>query len=541
MGARQSSSSSRRRSTRSAEGRARLPQRRGRAGHRQDAAARRAARARRRTAATWCWPARPRSSSATCRSASGRTRSTPTWLLRSPAARTWEPSCWTSSRRAAQPPQAGGSPTRRSRTSATGPTAPCAPCSSGWPSPNALVLVLDDLHWADTASIELLAALLRRGPEAPVLLAFAFRRGQAPERLSAALAVPALLRIELEQLSEAQAAELLGDVDAPRRSRTSTATAAATRSTSSSSRARARRAGRWPRRRRTATARRDVPAAVAAALSEELESLSPPARGLLERRGRGRRAVRAGPGGRGRPSSRRPRAWTRSTTCWPWTSCARPRCRAVRLPPPARAARGATSPRAGAGGSPPTPGRPRRSRRAAPPPASARTTWSSRPARATRRRSRSCSRQAPRRRAGRPAAAARWFEAALRLLPAADRDRQVDLRVSLASAQRSLGALERCRETLLEATDLLPEDSVAPACGAHRRCAPPWSTGRAATTRPIAPGRGVGGASRARHHRVRGAAGRAGGGRPLRARLRPDAARWDAPRSRPPASSATGR
>ena len=34
-----------------------------------------------------------------------------------------------------------------------------------------LVLVLDDLHWSDTASIELLAALLRRGPAAPVLFA----------------------------------------------------------------------------------------------------------------------------------------------------------------------------------------------------------------------------------------------------------------------------------------------------------------------------------------------------------------------------------
>ena len=46
------------------------------------------------------------------------------------------------------------------------------------------MLVLDDLHWGDTASVELIAALLRRGPEAPVLLALAFRRGQASERLS---------------------------------------------------------------------------------------------------------------------------------------------------------------------------------------------------------------------------------------------------------------------------------------------------------------------------------------------------------------------
>ena len=58
-----------------------------------------------------------------------------------------------------------------------------------------LVVVLDDLHWADGASIELIAALLRRGPDAPVLLALAFRPGQAPERLTAALAVPDARRI----------------------------------------------------------------------------------------------------------------------------------------------------------------------------------------------------------------------------------------------------------------------------------------------------------------------------------------------------------
>ncbi len=55
-----------------------------------------------------------------------------------------------------------------------------------------------------------------------------------------------------------------------------------------------------------------------------------------------------------------------------------------------------------------------------------------------------------------PAAAARWCEAALRLLPDADHARQVEVRVSLASAWRALGELERCRATLLEALDLLP-------------------------------------------------------------------------------------
>ena len=47
-----------------------------------------------------------------------------------------------------------------------------------------LVLVLDDFHWADSASVELLGALLRRPPAAPVLTAFALRPRQTPERLA---------------------------------------------------------------------------------------------------------------------------------------------------------------------------------------------------------------------------------------------------------------------------------------------------------------------------------------------------------------------
>ncbi len=60
-----------------------------------------------------------------------------------------------------------------------------------------------------------------------------------------------------------------------------------------------------------------------------------------------------------------------------------------------------------------------------------------------------------------PAAAARWFDAALRLLPGGDSGRQVDVRVALASAQRSLGELELSRHTLLEAIELLPTDATA--------------------------------------------------------------------------------
>ncbi len=50
-----------------------------------------------------------------------------------------------------------------------------------------LVLVLDDIHWADGASLELIAHLLRRPPAAPFLVAATFRAGQVDRALEAAI------------------------------------------------------------------------------------------------------------------------------------------------------------------------------------------------------------------------------------------------------------------------------------------------------------------------------------------------------------------
>jgi predicted ATPase/DNA-binding NarL/FixJ family response regulator len=78
-----------------------------------------------------------------------------------------------------------------------------------------LVLQLDDLHWADSGSVELVGALLRRPPTAPVLLALAVRPRQVPERLSAALDRAhrdrRLTRLELGALTRSEARELLGE------------------------------------------------------------------------------------------------------------------------------------------------------------------------------------------------------------------------------------------------------------------------------------------------------------------------------------------
>ena len=100
------------------------------------------------------------------------------------------------------------------------------------------MLVLDDIHWADPASVELLGSLLRSPPDAAVLIVVAIRPRQAPERLSAALErarrAGTLTRLELGALTRAEAAELLDaaiDEQSPQRC---TTRAAVTRSTWSS-------------------------------------------------------------------------------------------------------------------------------------------------------------------------------------------------------------------------------------------------------------------------------------------------------------------
>ena len=77
------------------------------------------------------------------------------------------------------------------------------------------VLELDDLHWADSGSVELVGALLRRPPAAPVLIAVAVRPRQLPRRLAATLdrahREGRLARLELRALSSSESRELLGE------------------------------------------------------------------------------------------------------------------------------------------------------------------------------------------------------------------------------------------------------------------------------------------------------------------------------------------
>ena len=147
-----------------------------------------------------------------------------------------------------------------------------------------LVLVLDDFHWADSASFELLDALLRRPPAAAVLIAVALRPHQVPERFAAALEhahrAAALTRVDVGALTLEQARALLG-------ARTDATGAAVLYRESGGNpfyldqlaRASERAAGPGPNETMTGL---DVPPAVAASLRDELALLSSLGRLVLE-------------------------------------------------------------------------------------------------------------------------------------------------------------------------------------------------------------------------------------------------------------------
>jgi DNA-binding CsgD family transcriptional regulator len=128
-----------------------------------------------------------------------------------------------------------------------------------------LVLLLDDLHWADSGSLELLSMLLRRPPDAAVLLALAVRPRQVPERLRGALerahGAGTLTRLDLQGLSASEARELLGDA----------ARADRLFAESGGNPFYLQQLGRFPEAR-----------TVAAALAEELAALDPGARDVLQ-------------------------------------------------------------------------------------------------------------------------------------------------------------------------------------------------------------------------------------------------------------------
>jgi ATP/maltotriose-dependent transcriptional regulator MalT len=149
-----------------------------------------------------------------------------------------------------------------------------------------LVLVLDDFHWADSASVELLGALLRRPPAAAVLMAVALRPQQTPERLAITLErahrSAAVTRVDLGVLTLDEARQLLGE-------RFDVARAAVLYQESGGNPFYLEQLARSPARAARFTSAAeisltglDVPAAVAASLAEELTLLSDVGRLVLE-------------------------------------------------------------------------------------------------------------------------------------------------------------------------------------------------------------------------------------------------------------------
>jgi DNA-binding NarL/FixJ family response regulator len=146
-----------------------------------------------------------------------------------------------------------------------------------------LLLSLDDLHWADPASVDLLSYLLRRPPAGRVLLGAALRPAGASrlgDAIARAVRDRSLVRLDLAPLTRAEADELVPGLARERMEAIYDESGGVPFYLEELGRA----TGRWtPRTGEAGPARApEVPEAVAAALSAELRRISSAARSLLQ-------------------------------------------------------------------------------------------------------------------------------------------------------------------------------------------------------------------------------------------------------------------
>ncbi len=146
-----------------------------------------------------------------------------------------------------------------------------------------LILVLEDLHWADGASLELMSYLVRRPPDAPVIVAASFRSSQVAQELVATVARAAsvratVLEIELGPLDSADAEGLIESAGAAEFQRLYGASGGNPFYLLQLARMKGAVGGDLS----ADGVGVDVPAAVAASIHGELDPLSAPARRLAE-------------------------------------------------------------------------------------------------------------------------------------------------------------------------------------------------------------------------------------------------------------------
>ena len=144
-----------------------------------------------------------------------------------------------------------------------------------------VVLVLDDVHWADDASVELLAHLLRRPAGARILVALAFRAGGVPAGLRAALEAAAreggVTELRLSEMSRGEADALMGsELPGPVRDQIYRESGGNPFYVQQLAWARGQAEGRPV----AGAGEAGVPSAVAVALAQEIRCLSEPARRL---------------------------------------------------------------------------------------------------------------------------------------------------------------------------------------------------------------------------------------------------------------------
>ena len=145
---------------------------------------------------------------------------------------------------------------------------------------HAVILGLDDLHWADSASLELLSRLLRRRPRAKVMLVGTFRKGQLDRTLLAAIGHglrDSDLNMELGPLRRGEARGLVEGTDEDRYAALYEASGGNPFYLLELARL-----GGERRYLRPDSGAAGVPAAVSAATLEELEALLPAGRELAE-------------------------------------------------------------------------------------------------------------------------------------------------------------------------------------------------------------------------------------------------------------------